>query len=248
MKKLILILFVCSISDVYSQQPLELPALKPREELVKHKFYSLAFVEGYELASWVAYKLRGNQFSKTVTYKEKYEEDPLVSTGSATKKDYKNAGFVLGQLVPVEDMLFSEEAARETFYLSNIVPHKPAFNKYMWNKMADIIRAWAKECDTLYIVSGPVLADAPFPTFGEDKVSIPTRYYKVVLDLKGKRGVGFVVKSSMSNGSVKPLAMSIDKVEEITGIDFFPALPDDIENKIEAEYNPERWNFEILDQ
>ncbi len=247
MKKLLLVFFVCSVAKVYGQQPLELPALKPREELVKHKFYTLSFVEGYELSSWVAYELKGTQFSENVSYKEKYQEDPLVSTGSATKKDYKDAGFILGQLVPVEDMLFSEEAAIETFYYSNIVPQKPAFNKYMWNKMADIIRAWAKECDTLYIVSGPVLADAPFPTFGENKVGIPTRFYKVVLDLKGNRGMGFVVKGSMSSGSVKTIAMSIDKVEEITGIDFFPALPDDLENKIEAGFKPEEWNFEILE-
>ena len=40
---------------------------------------------------------------------------------------------------------------------------------------------------------------------------------------------------------MKDQAYSIDKVEEITGIDFFPALPDDIENRVESTHNMEDW-------
>ena len=232
---------------ISAQDQVGLPELKPREELVKHKYYTLAFVEGYELSSWVAYELKPDLLKADLTIKEKYMEDPLVSTGSATKKDYKNAGFILGQLAPVKDMMYSEEAIAESYYYSNIVPQKTAFNKYSWEKAGDIIREWAKECGSLYVVSGPVLADAPFPTFGENKVSIPTRYYKVILDLKGQRGMGFVIKASMSTGSLKPYAMSIDKVEEITGINFFESLPDELESKIEAEFNTSDWKFDILE-
>lgn len=248
MKNLFLLVITLLSLDLSGQEQIELPALKAREELVKHKFFILSYVEGYELASWVAYELKADKLLDNIAFKAKYLEDPLISTGSATKKDYKDAGFVLGQLVPAEDMMFSPEAITETFYYSNIVPQKSAFNKYTWKKMSDLIREWAKESGSLYVVSGPVLADAPFPTFGPNKVSIPSRFYKVVLDLKGERGMGFVVKSSVTSGSLKPYAMSVDKVEEITGIDFFSSLPDDLENRIEAEFNPEAWKFDLLDK
>jgi len=65
--------------------------------------------------------------------------------------------------------------------------------------------------------------------------------------MKDKKGMGIVVKNSMSSGSLKPYAMSIDEVERITEIDFFPSLPDDLENQIEAHFNDSDWNFEILD-
>jgi endonuclease G len=51
----------------------------------------------------------------------------------------------------------------------------------------------------------------------------------------------------MSSGSLKPYAMSIDKVEEITGIDFFPSLEDDLEDEVESQFDASAWNFDILD-
>src|SRR4030042_5229213 len=231
--EMLVMVLVFAGSFVFGQEHLELPAEKPREEFVKHEYYTLSFVEGYELASWVAYELTAEEASGSLEYKEKYTEDPVISTGSATMKDYKKSGYILGQLAPVEDMRFSSVAVTESFYLSNVVPQKPAFNKYTWKKMNDMVREWAKESGSLLVVCGPVLADAPFPTFGPGKVSIPSRFYKVVVDMKGKKGMGIVVKNSMSSGSLKPYAMSIDEVEEITEIDFFPSLPDDLENQIE---------------
>jgi endonuclease G len=245
--RIILMAMVLAGSFLYGQEKPELPAEKPREEIVKHENYTLSFVEGYELASWVAYELTAEEAAGSLDFKEKYLEDPLVSTGSATWKDYRKSGYIPGQLAPAEDMRFSEVAVKESFYLSNIVPQKLAFNKYTWKRMNDMVREWAKESGSLYIVSGPVLADAPFPTFGPSKVSIPSRFYKVVMDIKGKRGMGIVVKNSMSSGSLKPFAMSIDEVEKITGIDFFHSLDDDLENEIESRYDDKDWNFEILD-
>ncbi len=246
-KKILIISLVFAGHITSGQEKLELPAAKPREQIVEHENYTLSFIEGYELASWVAYELTAEEASGTLEYKEKYTEDPLVSTGSATYKDYKKSGYIPGQLAPVDDMRFSEKAVMESFYMSNVAPHKLAFNKYTWKRINDMIREWAKESGSLLIACGPVLADAPFPTFGPSKVSIPTRYYKVVLDMQGKRGMGFVVKNSMSSGSMLPFAMSIDEVEKITQIDFFHSLNDDIENEIESRFDAKAWNFEILE-
>ena len=34
---------------------------------------------------------------------------------------------------------------------------------------------------------------------------------------------------------------SVDEVELVTGIDFYPLLADDVENRIEAEANLRKW-------
>jgi endonuclease G len=200
------------------------------------------------MASWAAYQLTTEQAKATGTFKEKYSEDPKVTTGSASTKDYKDAGFIIGLLVPPEDMFPSQQAVEETFLMSNTVPQKPAFNKYVWKANEKLIREWAKEGNTLFIVAGPVLADAPFGTFGPNKISIVNRYYKAVLDVNGERAIGFVFRNNASSGTPKSFAISVDELEKITGIDFFPSLPDELEQKVESSNDFTKWNFKALEQ
>lgn len=247
MKNLLLV-SACLTGINISAQQYELPATGAREQLVKHTLYTLSYNEGYELASWAAYQLTPEQAKATGTYKEKYEEDPLVTTGSASTKDYKDAGFIMGQLVPPEDMFNSLQALEETFLTSNTVPQKPSFNKNVWKTIEKLIREWAKEGNALYIATGPVLKDAPFGTFGQNKISIPTRYYKVVMDVRGERAVGFVMRSNVATGAPKAFAINVDEVEKITGIDFFPQVSDDIEGKAESSSDFTKWNFKALEQ
>jgi endonuclease G len=241
------LLLVC-LSLFTTAQQYELPAPVSREQQVKHTLFTLSYQEGYELASWVAYQLTPEQAKTNGSVKEKYAEDPDIATGSSSPKDYKDAGFIMAQLVPPEDMFINHKAVEETFLMSNVVPQKPAFNKFVWKANEKLIREWAKEGNTLYIVAGPVLADAPFGTFGPNKVSIPTRYYKAVLDANGSRAVGFVFRSNASSGTQKFFAVSIDELENITGIDFFHTLPDDLEAKIESNNDFSNWNFKALEQ
>jgi endonuclease G len=229
-------------------QQYELPAAGAREQLVKHTLFTLSYNEGYELASWAAYQLTPEQAGATGTFKEKYIEDPMVTTQSSSVKDYKDAGFIMGQLVPPEDMFTSPQAVVETFYTSNTVPLKPSFNKNVWKLMEKLIREWAKEGNTLYIVTGPVLTDAPFGTFGGNKISIAERYYKAIVDVTGERAIAFIMRSNVATGAPKSFAISVDALEKVTGIDFFPALSDDLEQKVEASSDFTKWNFKALEQ
>jgi endonuclease G len=229
-------------------QHYELPAPSPREQQVNHTLFTLSYNEGYELPSWVAWQLTPEQAKATGTFKEKYAEDPKVTTGTASTKDYRNAGFIIGQLVPPEDMFISQQAVEETFLMSNTIPQKPVFNKNIWKVIEKLIREWAKEGNTLYIVTGPVLADAPFGTFGPNKISIPERYYKAVLDVNGERAIGFVFRNNVASGAPKSFAITVDELEKITGINFFPSLPDALEEKAESSGDFTKWNFKALEQ
>ena len=69
-------------------------------------------------------------------------------------------------------------------------------------------------------------------------------FFKVILTgvEKGKpRAIGFIYKNSAGNRPLDSYVNSIDQVERITGLDFFSALPDDVENRIEKEYRMEDW-------
>ena len=248
MKTIFFVFLTIFCTKLGAQNSYELASPMPRELPVKHTCFSLSYNEGYELPSWAAYKLTPEMAKASGTVKEKYDEDPMVTTGSSSTKDYRDAGFVMGQLVPVEDMTSDLKAASETFLMSNVVPQKIGFNKYIWKVLERLVREWAKEGNILYIAAGPVLTDAPFGTFGENKVAIPIRYYKVICDVNGERAIGFLFRGNTSTGTLTSFAVTVDEIEKITGIDFFYTIQDDTEQRLESSIDLSKWNFNALSQ
>ncbi len=96
------------------------------------------------------------------------------------------------------------------------------------------VRNWAIEYDSLYVVTGPIF-DSVMPTIGPHRVAVPKAYYKVLLQKRNGNwvGIGFILPNSNTKVEFKEYVTSIDKVEEITGLDFFWELEDDMEDEIE---------------
>jgi len=184
--------------------------------------------------------LTGGKYERT----DNFREDPLVNTGSATLNDYKGSGYDRGHLAPAGDMTWSYEAMSESFYLSNISPQEPGFNRGIWKTLESYVRTWAFENLEIFIVTGPVLK-AGLSTIGQSEVAIPEFYYKVILDYHEPelKAIGFILKNESSQVSLENIAVSIDSVESFTGIDFFPSIPDTIEFIIEENLDINKWTF-----
>ena len=96
----------------------------------------------------------------------------------------------------------------------------------------------------MYIVCGPIFYKNSKKTIGKNRVSVPDAFFKVVLCMTGEpKAIGFIYKNGDGNRPKGDYANSVDEVERITGIDFFPTLPDEIEDKVEATCNPDDWNI-----
>jgi endonuclease G len=249
MKKAILLSILAGLCLFVRSQKADilLPSNMDRESTIHHLAYSLSYNSSYILPSWVAYKITKTQVNKYSNVKARYVSDPEVTTRSASKKDYKEGGYLMAQLVNYLDVQQIQNSEKESFYMSNIVPMKLAFYNHIWLKTEELIRMWNANTDGLYIVCGPILTDAPFTTIGENNVSVPKRYYKAVYDPKNQKAVGFIFRNGSSSGSLKSYALSIDAIERETGIDLFQTLDNELENKIEAEFNASDWNFELAD-
>lgn len=223
---------------------LEIPAISPGSEVITHTGYSFLYNETHEQASWVAYELTSEETLKRFERTDKFLPDPLVKTGSAKEADYAASGYDRGHLAPAADMGWSESAIAESFYYSNMSPQLPAFNRGIWKKLEELMRSWAVENQSIYIVTGPVLKQG-LKTIGPDKVSVPDYYYKVILDFTEPeiKGIGFILKNSSSSASLQQFAVSIDSVEKLTGINFFPLLPDDQEKSLEKTLCLQCWKW-----
>lgn len=215
--------------------------------IVQHPHYSLSYSEDHEQAEWVAYVLTRERLEMPWNDRpDLFEEDPKVPTGSATLDDYRGSGYDRGHLVPAADMAFSEEAIQETFFLSNISPQSHDFNKGIWKELEELTRSWAKKYKKLYVVTGPVLTENIKGQIGKNQVSVPGYYYKILLDVSEpeKKGIAFLLPNQISYDPLYEYAVTIDEVEELTGIDFFPNLMTDrLEEMMEGAINIDLWEF-----
>jgi endonuclease G len=90
----------------------------------------------------------------------------------------------------------------------------------------------------LYVVTGPVLRSG-LPTIG-DGVSIPEYFYKALYDPGENRAIGFLLWNEGSKQPLRSFVVSVDSLEILTGLDFFPSVPDSIEAVV--DYNQWKTN------
>ena len=213
-------------------------------QIVKHEYYTLSYSEKYEQAEWVAYELKESYLKNSTFKRPFFSEDPKVKTGSADWRNYKNSGYDKGHLCPAGDMEFAFNAYNDTFFTSNISPQLHDFNGGVWNRLEQKVRYWATKYDGIYVVTGGVLKSS-LKTIGKEKVSVPEYFYKVLLDnSEGKfKMIAFLVPNMESNAPLYDFVVSVDRIEKLTGIDFFPKLEDRIENQLENNSDYKSWSF-----
>ena len=224
----------------FAQDDKYLPVSNLSIELVRHTHYSLGYSEENEQALWVAYELTSDELVARYERTDNFREDPDVSTGSASLLDYEGSGYDRGHLAPAADMSFSSTAMSESFYLSNMSPQVPGFNRGVWKRLEEQVRGWAEAKGAIYVITGSIIGSND-PEIGANGVEIPSQYYKVLLDEESQQTIGFVLKNESSSGELLSFAVPVDEVEKMTGLDFFAQLDDSVEEAIESTYSSDAW-------
>ncbi|MCZ8198381.1 MAG: DNA/RNA non-specific endonuclease [Flavobacterium sp.] len=213
-------------------------------QIIQHDNYTLSYKEEYEQAEWVAYELKKGRYSNQDYQRPFFIEDPKVKTGSADWRNYKNSGYDKGHLCAAGDMKFSKAAFEETFYTSNISPQDREFNSGIWNRLEQKTRYWANKYDGIYVVTGGVLKDN-LETIGKEDVAVPDYFYKVLLNKNNGnyKMIAFLIPNEDSEKGLYEFVVSVDEIEKLTGINFFPKLEDSIENQLEKSSDYKNWSF-----
>lgn len=226
----------------------EIPKLiaKRQEQVIRHEGYTVSYNSEYRIANWVAYELTASEAkSKKTERSNKFVPDPMVKGATATNEDYSRTGYDRGHLAPAGDMKWSAKAMRESFYLSNICPQKPKLNRGIWKELEEQCRMWAMDNGSLLVVTGPVIS-GDMKRLGKNRVAIPGSFYKVICYHTGTgyKGIAFLFENrDYKNNTLKSMAIPIDSVEKVTGIDFFPSIPDGQEKTMEKAVDWDSWSF-----
>lgn len=207
-------------------------------QIVKHKAFTLSYNEEHEQPDWVAYMLTREMANGQLPRTDDFREDEDVVTQSAQLEDYRRSGYTRGHLVPAGDMKWDKEAMSETFLLSNMSPQDADFNDGIWNKLEGRVRQWARYYGTVYVVTGPVLEEG-LPTIGNNEVSVPQCFYKVIYVPDRQMMIGFLVDHRGAKNRLQDLAVPVDSVEDCTGLDFFPTMGEEMESSVDIT----RWKW-----
>jgi endonuclease G len=155
-----------------------------------------------------------------------FRADPdLPSRVAAHPSDYDGSGWDQGHASPVGNMYADTIAMLESFYLSNMFPHHPKNNRVGWRVLESIVREQAIARGAVYVITGPIYDSKVDVTIGKNKVAVPTRLYKIVVDPRHHVTMSFIAPNSPLPASELPFAIvKIADVEKATGITFFPLL------------------------
>lgn len=221
------------------------PLAPTTDTICSYTGFDLGYNEQYEQASWVAYVITREEVqSELVDRTDNFRPDPFISTGSAELPDYRGSGYDRGHLAPAGDMRWNRTAMSESFFMSNMSPQEPAFNRGIWRSLEEKVRDWAVEKESLYVITGPVLD--PVDTFiGENEVGVPNAYFKVLVDLSPPDHslIAFLLPNAGSSDELFQFALSVDSLETVTGYDFFARAPDqEIIDWLEKQLPLDSWN------
>ena len=217
-----------------------------------YRNYSFAWSQDDLVSVWVAYPLNKTYTDKVVDRTDAFKYDPILGKDKSSNPGSGYAGaYARGHQLPSADRLCSREANEQTFYGTNIVPQLNEHNEGIWSNLENKVRTVANASDTTYVVTGCTVADATEFSTDTDgkKITIPTAFFKAVLvykkgaDQEWTSAGFFTEHKKYTSNDLKPISMTIDELEEKTGLDFFVNLAgkigkekaDAVETQVPAE-------------
>lgn len=250
-----IVVFACVIIAARQCAAAQEPAFEPQGNLlavvtnpeldaqgIDYEYFYVNFNPTLHIPNWVSWELTRDEVQGEEP-RGNFAADPKVE-GTATPNDYKGSGYDRGHMAPAADMKWSPEAMKRCFYMTNMCPQVHALNGGTWKKLEEKCRTWALADSAIYIVCGPVYSPEIDEFIGENQVAVPKAFFKVICSpyANPPRGIGFIMPNGKVPGGLQAAAVSIDEVEAATGHDFFSALPDEIENALEAECRFHYWS------
>ena len=180
-----------------------------------------------------------------------FQPDPDLPKEYRTElNQYKGSGYSRGHILASADRLNSKDANEQTYYLSNIMPQTSACNTGTWGNLENLLRTWNSNDfrDKLYVVKGGTIADGQTNGTTQSGLVIPKYFFMAVMCEKSSKynGIAFIVDHVNQSGKgtdLKNYAFSIDQLEELTGIDFFCNLPDNVEDAAEKTLDTSFWTW-----
>ncbi len=233
------------IENIPTQIQPGLPEGAVNAEILEKSYFTIGYNNRYRQPEWVSYRLTKPLMDQPgLSHNEKFTEDLDIAGNYPIFPDYRRTRLGALQLVSPAEMGWSMIATRETFLSSNICPQDTSISNGVWQELTRQSQQWAIDKGALHIVSGTVF-QGRIRSFGRNRISIPSHFYKVLLDFTPPKlqGVGFIIPNRATELSLRRFMVSIDSVEVFTGMNFFSGVPEHIQETLESSLTPRDWQI-----
>ncbi|PKL45896.1 MAG: endonuclease [Candidatus Riflebacteria bacterium HGW-Riflebacteria-1] len=192
---------------------------------------------------WVAYRLDAKDFEHKLSRPKAFKIDPRTLS-RVDPKEYAKSGYDRGHMAPNSAIAtrYGRDAQLETFYMSNIVPQTPELNRRVWQRLEKLEEDYANNRGTIWVIAGPVF-DEHIKTIGNN-IEVPDAFFKIIIDeeQQGIKTLAFLIPQTVTGKEpIEHFLTSIDEIEKLTGLDFFWALSDEAESRLESAVPAKLW-------
>ncbi|WP_052080793.1 DNA/RNA non-specific endonuclease [Porphyromonas sp. COT-239 OH1446] len=206
--------------------------------------YSLEYDTERRHARWVCFRFDPRTSpTAEIGRTNAWAWDPDLPARYSTETWFRGSGYSRGHLVASGDRQYSVEANEQTFYYSNMSPQLQSHNAGIWARLEQRVQKWGRKGsmhDVLYVAKGGTIADGQIEPERIKGMMVIPRYYwmALLLEREGQyHSIAFLTEHREYERSehIRDLALSVNALEQFTGLDFFYHLPDEIEEAVEAE-------------
>ena len=266
----VLVLLLAFEASASEYKPIELDpnyshnkwGTQPQDIIREFRAYTTSFDSkdddiAFGVPEWVAYEIKphpeplGAGPDRPSTWMTDTEEG-LAPTDDSYKGSKYDRGHMCQKYIAWR---LGANADWNTHTTLNACPQAPAFNRGIWKDLEEKTAAWADSSErSVWVICGPVFVDkAPIHwigDLGEIPVAVPHGFYKIVIresqDPNKPDVLAFLYPHHhlYTQGGPHdhlPYLVSVDHIEELTGLDVLTVLPDNIEEAVEGTVATSLW-------
>ena len=225
--------------DITNNNPSEANKKNLNNLLIVKEEYILSYNCSKGIANWVGWRTSESDLGDLSRSDDFREDNSLPKKCyQVDENDYRGSGYDRGHLIPSGDRTKSKSANSSTFLMVNMIPQNKANNREVWRELEIHARELVEEGLILHSFAG---GSGRIKTISNGKITVPEHTWKVILIENQKTKEVDAIAVIMPNSEkVKKTdwtdyLVTVDKVESVTGYDFFAYLSDDVEEAIESK-------------
>lgn len=221
---------------------------KTWHKTLKNKAFWVGYSDQRGNPLWVVYSLKPVSANTPLLKRPSHFSVDKRAGNQVKHEEYNKSGYDRGHLAPnyAISALYGKQAQLETFLMTNISPQKPNLNRKLWQRLEEVeVKYFTQLAPTIWVTTGSIFDEQIETLKTARNVEIPDAFYKIYAMQTGGKTylLAFLMPQTVKgNEPLDRYLVTVDKIEELSGLDFFHELPDDEENALESTLNTAPWN------
>ena len=232
--------------NIYAHSPIsDCPHLKQGKPKVSdfvtcREGYAIGYSYALKSADWVVYRLEKEDGVVVDRQNDFRPDEDMPVVYQTTPADYDEPVYDMGHLANSESLDGTITENSETFLMSNMTPQLPGFNRAIWKGLENRERKWANKMGVVFVFMGPLYDNSP-SVIGNN-VLIPSAFWKIIYDPSMDDAIAFLIPhEKLRTSKLSEYLVSVDEIEDASGLDFFKMFDDAHQNELESQVQPRQW-------